>query len=215
MGGPLHRLPADRGARRMTTSETTATAASGEAPLVGLHRVLEAAETLEGGRGPDAARAVRPARAPPIPQGGEPPADRRVQDPRRLRRSRLPLARGARPRRHHLLVGQPCPGRGPGRAPPRRTRGRRHAVRRARDQASARRGGRRRDRRRGHRQRRAPGRRGTDRRRARPRDHPAVRRRPGDRRPGHGRPRDRRSAAGRRARCSCRSAAAGSRAASP
>ena len=50
----------------------------------------------------------------------------------------------------------------------------------------------------GHGQRRAPGRRGTDRRRARTRDHPAVRRRPGDRRSGHGRPRDRRSAAGRR-----------------
>ena len=39
-----------------------------------------------------------------------------------------------------------------------------------------------------------------DRRGARPRDHPAVRRRPDHRRPGHGRARDRRGAAGRRRR---------------
>ena len=96
-------------------------------------------------------------RRPALPQGRVAPADRRVQDPRRLRRGRLAAARGARPRRHHLLVGQPRPGRRPRRAAARRPGRRRHAVRRAGDQARAGRGRRRRDRHRRHGQRRAPG----------------------------------------------------------
>ena len=54
-----------------------------------------------------------------------------------------------------------------------------------------------------------------DRRGAGARDHPAVRRRPDHRRAGHGRARDRRGPAETSRRSSCRSVAAGSRAASP
>ena len=138
------------------------------------------------------------------------PADRRVQDPRRLRRGRVAAARRAGPRRHHLLVGQPRPGRRPRGAAARRAVRRRHAVGRAGDQARAGRGGRRRDRRRRDGQRRAPGGRRAHRRGARPRDHPAVRRRPDHRRPGHGRARDRRGRCRTSPRSSSRSAAAGS-----
>ena len=76
--------------------------------------------------------AVRAARGPALPQGRVAPADRRVQDPRRLCGRRVAAARRARPRRHHLLVGQPRPGRRPGGAAARRAGGRRHAVRCAR-----------------------------------------------------------------------------------
>ena len=101
------------------------------------------------------------------------------------------------PRRHHLLVGEPRPGRRPRRAPARGACGRGHAIRRAGAEAGPRRGGRRRGRRRRALERgAATGRRGA-RRRARPGHHPAVRRRPDHRRTGHGRPRDRRGAARR------------------
>ena len=99
-----------------------------------------------------------------VPEGREPPADRRVQDPGRLQRGRVADRRRAGARRHHLLVGQPRPGRRPRGPAARRAVRRRHAVGRARDQARAGRGRRRRDRRRRDRERRAPGRRRADRR---------------------------------------------------
>ena len=102
-----------------------------------------------------------------------------------------------RARRHHLLVGQPRPGRR-SRGPPARGARPSSSCRPTRRRIKRERVGRRRrrDRRRRHRQRRtAAGRRG-DRRGARPGDHPAVRRRPDHRRPGHGRARDRRGPAG-------------------
>ena len=134
---------------------------------------------------PDAAGPVRPPRAPPLAQGRVAPADRRVQAARRVRRGGLADAGGAGPRAHHLLVRQPRPGRRPRGAAARRPGRHRHAVRRAGHQARARRGRRRRDRRRRHGVRgAAAGRRGA-RRRARPGDHPALRRPADHRRPGH------------------------------
>ena len=52
-----------------------------------------------------------------LPQGREPAADRRVQAPRRVLRDRRACRpRRSRARRHHLLVGQPRPGRRPRRS---------------------------------------------------------------------------------------------------
>ena len=151
LGGPLHRLPA---ARRPEPDD-----ASPPAPLVGIEAIRAAAATLDGVAARTPLVGFGPPERPPLPEGRVPPADRRVQDPRRLRRRRVAPAGGPRPRRHHLLVGQPRPGRRPRRAPAGRAGGRRHAVRRAGDQARAGRGGRRRDRHRRDRQRRAPARR--------------------------------------------------------
>ena len=86
-------------------------------------------------RPPDATGPVRPAGRWRLPQGREPPADRRVQDPRRLPRHRQPAGRCPGSRRHHLLVRQPRPGRRPRGAAPGLPRRRRHAVRRAGHQA--------------------------------------------------------------------------------
>ena len=93
-----------------------------------------------GGRPADAAGPVlrRPAAGPP--EGREPPADRRLQDPRRLERDR-PADRGrASPRRRHPLVRQPRPGRRPGGATRRDPCRDRHAVRRAGGEAGPGRG---------------------------------------------------------------------------
>ena len=112
-------------------------------------------------RDPDAARPVRTARGPALPQGRVAPADRRLQDPRRLRGGLVAAGGRAGARRHHLLVREPRPGRragGPAAGHPGRGR---HASRRPGDQARARRGGRRRGHRGRHRQRGA-----ADRRRA-------------------------------------------------
>ena len=127
------------------------------------------------------------------------PADRRVQDPRRLRRRRVAGARRPGTGPDHLLLGQPRPGGRPRRPAARRPGGHRDALRRARPIKRARveadgaqvvmv----------GHRVRRAAaGRRGA-RRVARARDDPALRRPADHRRPGHGGPRDRRGLPGRR-----------------
>ena len=86
------------------------------------------------------------------------PADRRVQDPRRLRRRRVAPARRAR--RGVITYSSGNHAQGVARAARLlgRAGGRRHAVRRAGDQARAGRGRRRRDRHRRDRQRRAPAR---------------------------------------------------------
>ena len=100
---------------------------------------------------PFAAGRVRAGRSATMAQGRVAPADRRVQAARRLRRGRLAARRGPGARRHHLLVGQPRPGRGSRGPAARRAGGHRHAIRRAADQAGAGRGGRRAGRGRRHR----------------------------------------------------------------
>ena len=182
VGRPLHRLPADRGPRWLSRRRRRRRPTAPTAPLVTIDDVRAAAATLAGSRsGRPLVPFGRPAR-PPLPEGRVPPADRRVQDPRRLRRGRLAddderargvityssgnhaqgVARAAR------LLGAPAVVVMPSDAP---------ALKRARVEAD------------GaevvivgtssdERQQVAE----RDRRRARPRDHPAVRRRPDHRR---------------------------------
>ena len=90
------------------------------AALVGLEDVRAAAAVLRGVATRTPLVPFGPPARPPLPQGREPPADRRLQDPRRVRRGRVAAGRRAGARRHHLLVGQPRPGRGTGRPPARR-----------------------------------------------------------------------------------------------
>ena len=180
------------------------------APLVTLDAIRAAAERLRGIAITDPARRLRAARA----TGAS-------SRPSRSSRSARSSCAGAyvavaslsaeelRARRHHLLVRQPRPGRGPRRAPAGRPGRRRHAVRCARDQARTGRRRRRRDRHRRHRQRRTPAGRRGDRRGARPGDHPALRRRP-DHRRARARSGSRSSRTCRTSPpSSCRSAAAG------
>ena len=128
----------------------------GPAPdLVTIDEIRAAAATL--GASPSGRRSSRSAAADRNQwlKAESPPADRRVQDPRRVRRGRGALAGRARPRPDHLLVGQPRAGRRAGGPAARRPGGDRDAVRRAGDQAGAGRGRRRRGRRRRARVRRA------------------------------------------------------------
>ena len=67
------------------------------APLVTIDAIRAAAATLRGIAIRTPARPVRPPGGPSLPEGRVPPADRRVQDPRRLRRGRLAERRRARP----------------------------------------------------------------------------------------------------------------------
>ena len=115
----------------MTASPARDASVPDFAGLVGLDRIRAAAETLRGVTAPDAARRGRAAGSRPLPQGRVAPADRRVQAARGVRRDRLALAGRAGPGRHHVLVGQPRPGRRPGRPAPRRAGRRRHALGRA------------------------------------------------------------------------------------
>ena len=143
VGGALHRLP-DR-ARDRRAPMTTPTP---RPDLVTLEAIRAAADALRGVTIRDAARR----------RSGR-PEDRRWLKAEslqpigafKLRGAYVAIAaldrRRARARRHHLLVGQPRPGRRPRGAPARRPGRRRHAVGRARHQARAGRGGRRRGRR--------------------------------------------------------------------
>ena len=120
MGGPLHRLPgrvrpASAGERRPRRSSTSPRSGPRPPPCA-------------ASRSRHAARRLRATRGAPVAQGREPPADRGVQDPRRLRRHRRPRPRRPGPRRHHLLVGQPRPGRRPRGTAARRPGRRRHAL---------------------------------------------------------------------------------------
>ena len=151
------RLEALPWAATASTASATSTAApadggrrtGGRAPLVTIEDIRAAAETLRGVAIRTPLVAVRTAGGPPVPEGRVAPADRRVQAARRLRRRRLARAGRAGARRHHLLVGQPRPGRRARGAAARHPGRRRHAVRRAGHQARAGRRGRRR----GHRRR--------------------------------------------------------------
>ena len=118
MGRPLHRVPGHRRPRTPVTDTVE---------LVGIDAIRGRGQCPARRRDPDPARAVRPARGPRLPEGREPPADRGVQDPRRLRGRRRADAGRARARRHHLLVGQPCPGRRARGSPARRAGRHRHA----------------------------------------------------------------------------------------
>ena len=69
-------------------------------PLVTIDDIRAAAERLRGVIVATPLVAFGPARGPAIPQGRVAPADRRVQDPRRVRRDRLAAGRGPRPRGH-------------------------------------------------------------------------------------------------------------------
>ena len=195
VGRPLHRLPADRRPRALMTDDGDRRARSSR-----IDDIRAAADRLRGIAIRTPLVAVRAARAATVPQGRVAPADRRVQDPGRLRRGRVAAAATSSARgvityssgnhaqgvaRAARLLGRPG--------------GRRHAVGRAGHQARAGRGRRRRDR--DRRARPATSASGSPSALAAERgldDHPALRRRPDHRRPGHGRARDRRGPAGRR-----------------
>ena len=91
------------------------------APMTATRRDGRGARRNRGdpSRRPDAARyraahaaaRLRAARTSALPQGRVPPADRRLQDPRRLRRGRLARRCRTCARRHHVLVGEPRAGR--------------------------------------------------------------------------------------------------------
>ena len=126
----LHRLPGARSTAAQPVTEAPATPAG--RPRRARRRPAAAASPR--GRGdPDAARAVRSRRrSRRLLKAEIAPADRRVQDPRRVPRHRLAAGRAsARAGVDHLLVGQPRPGRGPRGAAPRGAGRRRHALRRA------------------------------------------------------------------------------------
>ena len=170
-------------------------------PLVTLDDIRAAARPPARRRDPDAARRVRAAGGAALPQGRVAPADRRVQAARRLRGRRValrprrspagssPTRRATTPRASRApraCSGAPAVVVMPSDAP---------AIKRERvaaDGAEIVIVGTASD----ERQRVAE----EIAARARPGDHPAVRRRPDHRRPGHGRSRDRRGPAGRRRR---------------
>ncbi len=136
---PVHRLPAHAG------PPVSGPGVDADLPaLVTIDEIRAAARILHGVAVRHAPRPVRAPGAPPVAQGGVPPADRRVQAAGRLRRGGHADAGRACARAHHLLVGQPRAGRRAGRPAVRRPGGDRHAVRCAGAQAGARRGRRRR-----------------------------------------------------------------------
>ena len=108
----------------------------GAPPLVGIDAIRAAAGRSRD-RHSDPAGPVRAGPRHGIPEGGIPPADRRLQDPRRLRGGGVADRRPARPWRHHLLVRQPRPGGGPRRPAAGRAGGGRHAGGRAGHQVGA------------------------------------------------------------------------------
>ena len=89
LGGPLHRLPARSSTRRAMTRRRPAPAAAASS---GIDAIRAAADRLRGVAIRTPLVAVRAARGAAVPQGRVAPADRRVQDPRRLRDDRVAVA---------------------------------------------------------------------------------------------------------------------------
>ena len=160
MGGPLHRLPATRGARAMTDVPARRAARQPR----GHPRRGRAAR---GHHAADPAGRVRCRVGAALPQGRVAPADRGIQAARRLRDHRIAVARRTRSWGHHLFVGQPRAGRRARGSAARGTGRGRDAVRRAGREARTGRPRRRPDRDRRDGQRRAPPRGPGDRRGAR------------------------------------------------
>ncbi len=140
VGGLLHRLPARRRpGRAVTDADRPRGRGRRRAARHASTTIRAAAERLRGVTDPDAARRRSDRRR----TGGSSRPSRSSRSARsssaaRTRRSPSLTAGGAGARRHHLLVGQPRPGRRPRRAAAGHPGGHRHAVRRAgRSSASA------------------------------------------------------------------------------